>query len=166
MRNVEPLLQSESQYLSFLLGNEHYGVEILKVKEIREWEEVRPLPDTPEYVKGVLDLRGTIVPIIDLRSRFELGTVEYTPTTVIIVLSVEQSGQMIDTGVVVDGVSDVLDVSTAQIRKAPNLGSRINTCYIDGMISRDQEMVILLNVDRLLDPEELGELADGGAFEV
>jgi purine-binding chemotaxis protein CheW len=147
---------SSGQYLSFNLGGEDYGVDILKVQEIRGWEAVRPLPDTPEFVKGVLDLRGTIVPIIDLRTRFHLAQCEYTPTTVIIVLAVECDGQGHTMGAVVDGVSDVLDVSGKDIRSAPNLGTNINTRYIRGMVTLEDRMVILLNVDKLLDPKELG----------
>ena len=94
------------QYLSFELAGEIYGVDILKVREIKGWEEVRPLPDTPDYIKGVLDLRGVIVPIVDLRIRFQLESCEYTPTTVIIVLSVEYEKEQRVVGAVVDGVSD------------------------------------------------------------
>ena len=148
------------QYLSFSLGGEEYGLDILKVKEIRGWETVRPLPDTPDYIKGVLDLRGTIVPILDLRLRFSVGEAEYAPTTVIIVVSVEtgESSQVV--GIVVDGVSDVLDVTAAAMRKAPELGTRINTRFIRGMVTLEKRMVVLLDVDRLLDPEEMSLLGD------
>jgi len=158
MENEESSKSGTGQYLSFNLGGEDYGVDILKVREIKGWEEVRQLPDTPEYIKGVLDLRGTIVPIIDLRSRFQLETVEYTPTTVTIVLAVESAGKALAMGIVVDGVSDVLDVEAADIRQAPNLGSKINTRYIMGMVTMEERMVILLDVDRLISPEELGLL--------
>lgn len=144
------------QYLSFTLGGEDYGVDILKVQEIRGWETVRPLPDTPDFVKGVLDLRGVIVPIIDLRNRFHLAECEYTPTTVIIVLAVEHETERRIMGAVVDGVSDVLDVGGKEIRAAPNLGTNINTRYIKGMVTLDERMVILLDVDKLLNPQELG----------
>lgn len=146
----------DGQYLSFTLGGEDYGVDILKVKEIRGWETVRQLPDTPEFVKGVLDLRGIIVPIIDLRIRFRLADCEYTPTTVIIVLAVDYEGDQRIMGAVVDGVSDVLDVKGKDIRKAPNLGTNINTRYIRGMVTLDERMVILLDADKLLNPQELG----------
>ena len=145
----------EGQYLSFSLGGEEYGVDILKVREIREWQPVRPLPDTPEYVKGVVDLRGVVVPVIDLRIRFGLEKVEYTPTTVMIVLSTNAPGGDRVFGLVVDAVSDVLDVLPDKIRPAPDLGSRINTRYILGMVSREQRMVILLEMDRLFEPEEI-----------
>lgn len=158
MDNSEDLVSGKGQYLSFNLGGEYYAVDILKVREIKGWEEVRELPDTPGYVKGVLDLRGVIVPIIDLRSRFQLKNVEYTPTTVTIVLAVASSDKILPMGVVVDDVSEVLDVDEKDIRTAPNLGPNINTQYIKGMVTVDERMVILLDVDKLINPEELGFL--------
>jgi len=144
------------EYLSFNLGGEIYGVDILKVREIKGWEKVRPLPDMPEYLKGVVDLRGVIVPIVDLRIRFQLTGCEYTPTTVTIVLSVISAGRQYVVGAVVDGVSDVLDVSTENIRAAPDMGSTIGAQYIKGMVMIDNRMVILLDVDKLLDPKDMG----------
>jgi purine-binding chemotaxis protein CheW len=144
------------EYLSFNLGGEIYGVDILKVREIKGWENVRPLPDMPEYLKGVVDLRGVIVPIVDLRIRFQLTDCEYTPTTVTIVLSVMSGGKEYVVGAVVDGVSDVLDVSPEKIRSAPDMGSTIGARYIKGMVMIDERMVILLDVDKLLDPQEMG----------
>ncbi len=144
------------QYLSFELAGEIYGVDILKVREIKGWEEVRPLPDMPDYIKGVLDLRGVIVPIIDLRIRFQLESCEYTPTTVIIVLAVEEEGHQRVVGVVVDGVSDVLDVSSEKVRKTPNLGGAISNQYIKGMITIEERMVILIDINKLLNLREMG----------
>jgi len=100
--------EDQTQFLSFTLGVEDYGVNILRVQEIRGWEEVRDIPNTPDYIKGVLNLRSTVVPIIDLRIRFGLDKVEYLPTTVIIVLSVEKEDGTHVMGVVVDAVSDLL----------------------------------------------------------
>ncbi len=155
------------QYLSFTLGGEEYGVEILKVQEIRGWEPVRLLPNSPRHVKGVLDLRGVIVPIIDLRGRFGLEVRECTPTTVIIVLSAEHEGSRHVVGAIVDSVSDVLDVKLDEVRSPPNLGSHINNRYLIGMVNRDDRMVVLLDSDKLFNPEELGvpeqDLDDGEA---
>ena len=147
---------TDGQYLSFTLNGEDYGVDILKVQEIKGWEEVRPLPDTPEYVKGVLDFRGTIVPVIDLRKRFNLGRADFVPTTVTIVVSVEADDATSIVGVVVDSVSDVLDVAQKDIRKAPNLGTKIKTRYLQGVVNIADRMVVLLDLDELLNPEELG----------
>jgi purine-binding chemotaxis protein CheW len=148
------------QYLSFTLGGEDYGLDILKVKEIRGWETVRPLPDTPDYIKGVLDMRGTIVPIVDLRLRFGVGEAAYTPTTVIIVVSTQAEDRDQTMGMVVDGVSDVLDVSDETLMPAPNLGTAISTRFIRGMVTRDSRMVVLLDVDKLLSTRDLGMLQD------
>jgi len=151
--NIEAPLAG--QYLSFTLGGEEYGVDILRVQEIKGWEPVRQLPDTPDYLKGVLDLRGEIVPIVDLRSRFKLARADYSPTTVTIVLAlrVEQGQQVI--GIVVDGVSDVLDVQEVEVRPAPELGVQVNNRYIVGMVNRGERMVVLLDADRLFHPDEL-----------
>ena len=153
----------KGQFLSFALGGDDYGVDILRVQEIRGWEELRPLPDTPEYVKGVLDLRGTIVPIIDLRIRLNMAKVEYHPTTVIIVLSVlddEAKSHMV--GAVVDAVSDVLDIDDAEVKPAPSIATRINDRYIRGMVTRGERMVVLLDVDLLFKANELGVLESLG----
>lgn len=151
--------QAAGQYLSFSLGGEEYGVDILKVQEIKGWEPVRPLPDMPDYIRGVLDLRGIVVPIIDLRRRFGLTEAEYTPTTVIIILAAQVGERKLITGMVVDSVSDVLDVESTAVRTAPDLGSRINTRYIRGMVTLAERMVVLLDVDALLDPEALEGIA-------
>lgn len=151
--------QHPEQYLTFELAGEAYGVEILKVREIRGWEPVRKMPNTPGFVKGALNLRGSIVPIIDLRERFNMEPEPYTPTTVVIVISVEteSSGQVV-MGIVADAVSDVLDIDPSGIRDAPNLGAKINTRYMRGMYVGKSNMVMLLDVDRLLNPDEFVEL--------
>lgn len=146
------------QFLSFTLGEEVYGIDVLKVQEIRGWEEVRPLPDTPDYVKGVLDLRGSIVPVIDMRLRFNLSGAEYTATTVTIILNVDTKEKSHVIGIVVDGVSDVLDIQEQEVKEAPSLGGKIDTRYLLGMVSKDQHVVLLLDADNLLDPDELMSL--------
>lgn len=147
--------EGQAQYLSFTLGDEDYGVNILRVQEIRGWEAVRKIPNTPGYLKGVLNLRNTVVPIVDLRIRFGLKNYEYKPTTVIIVLMVENDNGSYVMGVVVDAVSDVLDIDLNDIKSAPNFGSKINTRYMSGMVMVAERMVILLNSDKLLDQDEL-----------
>lgn len=149
------------QFLTFELADEAYGIEILKVQEIRGWEPVRKIPNTPSYLKGALNLRGSIVPIIDLRERFQMEAIEYTPTTVVIVISVENadSGRSM-MGIVADAVSDVLDIDLSEVKAAPNLGLRIDTRYMRGMYVGKKTMVMLLNVDKLLNPEEIVNLTD------
>lgn len=143
------------QFLTFELAGEAYGIQILKVQEIRGWEPVRKIPNTPSFVKGALNLRGAIVPIIDLRERFHLEKVEYTPTTVVIVISIETEGNASTVmGIVADAVSDVLDINLSEIRDAPNLGTKINTRYMRGMYVGKKNMVMLLDVDKMLNPED------------
>ena len=140
-----------SQFLTFLLGAEQYGVEILKVQEIRGYSAVTPIPNTPSYVKGVINLRGTVVPVVDLRAKFSMATAEYYKFTVIIVVTV---GAKV-TGLVVDAVSDVLDVPAAEMRVAPDLGARVDTRFIRGMATIGDRMTVLLDIDRLLSEDEL-----------
>jgi len=147
------------QFLTFELEGEAYGIEILKVQEIRGWEPIRKIPNTPDFVKGALNLRGSIVPIIDLRERFQMEKVEYTPITVVIVMSVRTHSGTTVMGIVADGVSDVLDINPQEIKEAPNLGSKINTQYMRGMFVGKKNMVMLLDVDKLLNPEEFVEIS-------
>lgn len=147
--------QLAKQYLTFQLADEIYGIEILKVQEIKGWEPVREMPNTPAYIKGALNLRGAIVPILDLRVYFGMPQVEYSPVTVVIVLCVQGDNDENHTmGIVADEVSDVVDVKLKDIKKAPNLGSNIDMRYMKGMYVADNGMIMLLDADKLLDPEE------------
>ncbi len=145
--------QKIEQFLTFEFANESYGVEILKVQEIRGWEPVRDIPNTPDYIKGALNLRGTIVPIIDLRERFGMEKTEYSPMTVVIVLCVENGQDTNVMGIVADAVSDVLDIKLSEIKESPKLGAKIDTRYIRGMYVGKTKMVMLLDSDKLLDPD-------------
>jgi purine-binding chemotaxis protein CheW len=153
------------QVLTFVLGNETYGVDILRVQEIRGWSPVTKIPHAPAHVLGVLNLRGSIVPIVDLRMRFALERAEYTSVTVIIVLSVQSSTGRRDFGAVVDGVSDVVDVDSATVKPTPDLGSRTATEHIRGLVPVSGRMVMLLDIDRLIgsDIAAAGGLASDAA---
>ena len=142
--------EGSHQVLTFVLGNETYGVDILRVQEIRGWSAVTKIPHAPSHVLGVLNLRGSIVPIVDLRMRFSLDRAEYTAVTVIIVVSVMSAAGRRDFGVVVDGVSDVVDVNTEEVKAAPDLGARGATDYIRGLVPVSERMVVLLDIDRLI----------------
>jgi purine-binding chemotaxis protein CheW len=148
-------MENAQQFLTFELAGEAYGVEILKVQEIRGWTPVRKLPNLPGFIKGALNLRGEIVPIIDLRERFQIPTVEYTPMTVVIVirLNLTESGPTI-LGIIADAVSDVVEIDWSQVSVMPGMGSKIDTRYMFGMFMRESGMVMLLDVDKLLSPEE------------
>jgi len=138
------------QVLTFVLGSETYGVDILRVQEIRGWSSVTKIPHAPPHVLGVLNLRGSIVPIVDMRMQFNLQQAEYTAVTVIIVLSIQSRAGRRDFGVVVDGVSDVVTVNEAQVKPAPDLGSRSATEHIRGLLPVAERMVVLLDIDRLI----------------
>jgi purine-binding chemotaxis protein CheW len=138
------------QVLSFSLGAEHYGVDILRVQEIRGWSAVTRIPQAAPHVLGVLNLRGAIVPIIDLRVRFNLARAEFTPLTVIIVLSVRSAAGEREFGLVVDAVSDVVDIAPDNLKDAPSLGSSSAAEFIQGLAIAGERMLILLNVDELI----------------
>lgn len=148
-----------SQFLTFILDNEAYGVEILRVQEIKGWTPVTRIPNTPEYMQGVLNLRGTIVPIVDMRMRFNLEIIDYTAITVIIVLSVKSDNGERVIGLVVDSVSDVIDVNDKDIKPTPDFGTTLNTEFINGLATSAENMVMLLDVDKLLSVDEMNALA-------
>ena len=144
---------ASQQVLTFVLGSETYGVDILRVQEIRGWSAVTKIPHAPPHVLGVLNLRGSIVPIVDMRMKFNLERAEYTAVTVIIVLSVQSRTGRRDFGVVVDGVSDVVNVNAAEVKPAPDLASRAATEHIRGLMPVEDRMVVLLDIDRLIGHE-------------
>ncbi len=134
------------QFLAFRLADELFAIEILRVQEIRGITPITPIPNAPRYIRGVMNLRGTIVPVIDLRLRFGLGEAEYNKFTVIIV--VRLGSRII--GLVVDAVSDVLDVAANAIEAPPELGARIDTSFLNGMLQRGDDIILLLNLDQLV----------------
>jgi purine-binding chemotaxis protein CheW len=138
------------QVLTFCLGSETYAVDILLVQEIRGWAPVTRLPQAPTYMLGMLNLRGAIVPVIDMRVRFGLDQAPFTPLTVIVVLSVHTSSGRREFGLVVDSVSDVVDIDTAALRETPSLGSKASVELIKGLAAVADRMLILLNVDELI----------------
>jgi len=153
-------IDSNNQYLTFIMANEEYGVDILCVQEIRGWESATPIPNAPPHIKGVINLRGTIVPIVDLRQCFGLSAIEYTAVTVVIVLKVETEKGSRIMGIVVDAVSDTLSLAENQMKDAPDLGEAVNTDYIRGIVNVEEKMVILLEIDRLLTLDDLPDLAE------
>ncbi len=145
-----------NEFLTFMLAGEEYGVDILRVLEIKGWDDVTSLPNMPDYIRGVINLRGTIVPIIDLRRRFGLKILEYGPTTVVIVLRVQSRGHADRTmGIVVDGVSDVYQVKTENVKKSPDFGTAVDTEFVRGMATVEEKMVVILNIDHMLNSNEL-----------
>ena len=143
-----------SQYLTFRLGEEEYGVEILKVQEIKGYTAITPVPNTPAYLKGVMNLRGTIVPVVDLRAKFGMAETEYTAFTVIIVLTVGTKVM----GLIVDAVSDVLNIPKTDIQATPDFGAQVDARFISGMAKAGDKLVVLLDIDRVLGEAELADL--------
>ena len=156
---------ASNQYLTFSLADEEYGVDILRVQEIKGWTPVTQIPNAPAFLKGVLNLRGTIVPIVDLRMRFNLQAVEYTPTTVVIVLSLVTAGRERTFGIVVDAVSDVLNIASADVRPKPDFGTVVDADFISGLATVDEQMVMLLDIDRLLRQEDMEAISTVTAAE-
>jgi len=148
-----------NQYLTFLLGGEEYGVDILRVQEIKGWDKVTPIPNTAEYVLGVINLRGAVVPIIDLRLRFRMAQIEYTKTTVVMVLRVQGGKGERTMGFVVDAVSDVYSVAEDQLRPPPDLGGAADSQFVKSLATVDNKMVILLDIDQLVDQSVDGPAA-------
>lgn len=143
---------STHEFLAFTLGKEEYGIDILKVQEIRGYESVTRIANAPEFIKGVVNLRGTIVPIVDMRIKFNLGTPVYDQFTVVIILNV--SGRVV--GMVVDSVSDVTTLTADQIRPAPEMGTVFNTNFLTGLGTIDNRMLILVDIDKLMSSPDMG----------
>ncbi len=154
-----PQTDTTRQFLTFALGQEEYGVEILKIQEIKGYSGITPLPNAPEYLKGVLNLRGTIVPIMDLRKKFALPEVEYTRFTVIVVTQVQ--GQTM--GFIVDAVSDVLTLAGSDIQPTPDLHGQVDTSFLRGLATAGDRLVILLDIDKVLTAAEVLRVAEATA---
>jgi purine-binding chemotaxis protein CheW len=149
--------QLAGKYLTFQLGDEEYGLEILKVREIIGMMEITAVPRTPEHIKGVINLRGKVIPVVDLRSKFAMPEVEVTEETCIIVVDVGQ----VETGIIVDRVSEVLDIAEKDIEQPPSFGTGVETDFILGMGKTDQRVTILLDIAKvLMGGETGGELAE------
>jgi purine-binding chemotaxis protein CheW len=146
---------SANEFLTFTLGKEEYGIPILNVQEIRGYDAVTTLANMPDFIKGMINLRGIIVPIVDMRIKFHLGNVEYNELTVVIILNV--AGRVI--GMVVDGVSDVITLASEQIKPAPEFGSAIDTKYVMGIGTVDGRMLILVDIEKLMTSRDM-ELVD------
>lgn len=151
------------QYLTFMLAGEEYGVEILKVQEIKGWDAATPIPNTPEHVLGVLNLRGAVVPIIDLRKRFNLESIPYGPTTVVIVVKMLHQEQERTVGLVVDAVADVYRLESSEIQPAPEMGGTIHTEFVRGLSTVGEKMVILLEIDLLIDFQAIESAASAAS---
>jgi purine-binding chemotaxis protein CheW len=152
---VKAMADKEGKYLTFTLGGEEYGIGILKIKEIIGMMHVTTMPQTPDFVKGVINLRGKVIPVMDLRLRFGMAAMDYTERTCIIVVEIEGSSGTIQVGIVVDSVSEVLNIKGDDIEETPAFGTKLNTDYILGMAKMEGGVKILLDIDKVLTSEEL-----------
>ena len=144
--------ESSREFLTFVLGKEEYGIEILKVQEIRGYDSVTQIANTPDFIKGVINLRGIIVPIVDMRIKFNLGTPTYDQFTVVIILNI--AGRVV--GMVVDSVSDVMTLTPEQVKPAPEIGTAFDTDYLIGLGTLGERMLILVDIDKLMSSPEMG----------
>ncbi|WP_076592682.1 chemotaxis protein CheW [Herminiimonas arsenitoxidans] len=152
-QSVTDAMSGESlEFLSFTLGNEEYGVSIQKVQELRGYDTVTRIANAPDFIKGVVNLRGIIVPIIDMRIKFNLGSPTYDQFTVVVILNI--GGRVV--GMVVDSVSDVITLTPEQIKPAPEMGGALATDYLVGLGTVDQRMLILVDIDKLMSSNEMG----------
>jgi purine-binding chemotaxis protein CheW len=156
MENLDVQTELAREYLTFRLGEEEYGIDILKVQEIRGYENPTRIAHAPHFLKGVMNLRGTIVPIVDLRMRFGCSSAEYNAFTVSIILHIGQR----TIGVVVDSVSDVMEIPPESMRHAPELNSSIDACYIRGLAQVGERMVILLDIESMLMSPDMALIED------
>ncbi len=147
------------KYLTFCLGEEEYGIGILKVVEIIKVMDITSVPRTPEFVRGVINLRGRIIPVIDLRCKFEMASQEDTEKTCVIVVQVQAGASQVTMGTIVDEVSEVLEIGTDQIEDTPTFGAAIDTDFILGIGKVGEKVVMLLDVDRVLSTDEMATLA-------
>lgn len=144
-------MNGAAEYLTFTLANEEYGIDILKVQEIRGYDTVTHIANAPEFIKGVINLRGVIVPIVDMRIKFRVGDPSYNEFTVVIIMNV--LGRVI--GMVVDGVSDVVALAPEQIKPAPEMGEALDTHYITGLGTQNDQMLILVDIEKLMSSDEM-----------
>ncbi|HXC08540.1 MAG TPA: chemotaxis protein CheW [Steroidobacteraceae bacterium] len=154
---------SSEQYLTFMLAGEEYGVDILRVQEIKGWDKVTRIPHTPDYVLGVINLRGAVVPILDLRRRFGLETIEFGPTTVVIVVRVMSGRGERTVGVVVDAVSEVYNVDADDTKPPPDVCGSVDTVFVKALATIEEKMLILLDIDRLIGNSIVDEVVPAGA---
>ncbi len=152
---VKAVVNREGKYLTFILAGEEYGIGILKVKEIIGVMAITTVPQTPAYMKGVINLRGKVIPIVDLRVKFGMEALDYTEKTCIIVVEITSNSQKVMIGILVDSVSEVLNIKGGDIEDTPNFGSHLNTNYILGMAKTGGRVKILLEIDRVLSSDEM-----------
>ena len=155
---VKAMRDKDGKYLTFSLAEEEYGIGILKIKEIIGMMPITTVPRTPEFVKGVINLRGKVIPVMDLRLRFGMKEIDYSERTCIVVVEIEGTSGTVMIGVVVDSVSEVLNIKGEDVEETPTFGAKMNTDYILGMAKMEGGVKILLDIDRVLSEHEIVDL--------
>jgi purine-binding chemotaxis protein CheW len=158
-----PAAGVKEQYLTFMLAGEEYGVDILRVQEIKGWDKVTRIPHTAKFILGVINLRGSVVPILDLRCRFGLGNIDFGPTTVVIVVRVVSKAGERTVGMVVDAVSEVYNVDMAATKPPPDVCANVDTMFVKALATMGEKMLILLDIDRLIGNSIIDDALVGAA---
>ena len=158
---AELVVIDTNQYLTFTLGEEKYAIDVSKVKEVLELVSITRVPKTPEFMKGVINLRGSVVPVIDLRLKFDLDELEDTVDTCIIVLEIKLEDETIVIGAVADSVQEVIELTPENIEPAPKIGTRLNTDFLNGMGKYNDKFLMVLNIDKVFTSEDLSVLQEG-----
>jgi purine-binding chemotaxis protein CheW len=157
---AEETIVEKSQFLTFTLDQEQYAIDVAKVKEVLEYTNVTRVPRTQEFMRGVINLRGSVVPVIDLRMKFGMDKTETTIDTSIVVVEVEIDGETVVLGTLADSVQEVVDLDRNQIEPAPQIGTKINTSFIQGIGKQDEHFIIILNIDRVFTDAEILNVAE------
>ena len=152
----DKMIENKKEYLTFTLGQEEYGIDIQKVQEIRGYDRVTPIANAPDFIKGVINLRGIVVPILDLRIKFGLGNVTYDEYTIVIIINIGER----TVGIVVDSVSDVVELAPESIADAPDFSTTLDVEYLEGIGTYEEKMLILIDIYKLLTNKEMGLVDD------
>jgi len=157
-KEIKEIIDREGKYLTFSMADEEYGIGILKIREIIGMMPITSVPQTPEFVKGVINLRGKVIPVMDLRLRFNMDSIDYNERTCIIVVEILGESETVQLGIVVDSVSEVLNIKQDEIEDTPTFGASLNTDFILGMAKMEGGVKILLDIDQVLNSDELSLL--------
>lgn len=157
---MSDLMVDQDQYLTFELGNEHYAIGVMKVREVLELDEVTRIPKMPAYMRGVINLRGSVVPVLDLRMKFGMSPTEKTIETRIVVLEISVADEEVVLGALADRVNEVIDLTQDQIEAAPRIGTRLKNDVIKGVGKRDNQFIIILDIDRIFTLEDIEQIVE------
>lgn len=149
------MMNDKNSYLSFNLADETFALNVKKVLEVLQMQKITKVPQTPDYIRGVINFRGEILPVIDTRLKFNMPAIEDNPRTIIIVLDLEVKGKELKVGAIADSVKDVIDIKEIDIKDVPEMGSRYNTDFLYGMIRVDEEFIMILDIDKVFSVEEI-----------